>query len=57
MKEQQLDVTRESVTRLQKHAVTLVQRTQGDEKATDYRRGWFDGYLRAVEHVLEMENE
>lgn len=57
MKEQQLDVTRESVARLQIAATKLVQRTLEDEKATDYRRGWFDGYLRAVEHVLEMENE
>lgn len=57
MNQAQLDITRDSVTRLREHVAGLIKRAHYDSAATDYERGWFDGYLRAVEHVLEMEKE
>lgn len=59
MKDTRLDVSRESVLRLRDAAIDLVQRVAKDLPGAPslYREGWHDGYLRAVEHILEMENE
>lgn len=57
MKKTPFDVDRDSIIRLRDRATKLVRIANEDPKASLYKHGWADGYLRAVEHVLEMENE
>ena len=48
----QLDIERSAVLRLRADAVERVQQSRESFSA----RYW-DGYLRAIDHILEMENE
>jgi hypothetical protein len=52
--ERQLDVTAPAVKRLLTAAVANTQRLSIEEH---YARTYWDGYIRALEVVLEMENE
>jgi hypothetical protein len=51
-----LDVERTAVKRLlvdaYRHYDNAISRERGD-----YTAGYFNGYIRALQHILEMENE
>lgn len=49
-----LDVERSAVVRL---IETAKQRCQQAEEAESFAAPWWQGYLRALEQVLEMEDE
>lgn len=50
--EKQLDVSREAVVRLHKWATKHINDNRNTPVET-----WWDGYLMALDHVLEMEGQ
>lgn len=54
MAEQPIDVDRAAIARLKDHA--LRRMNQLPQSRVSERCFW-DGYVRAIEHVLDMENE
>jgi hypothetical protein len=51
--EQQLEVSRSAVNRLVSHG----NKHRNDCVEGSYSAGYWDGYIRALQHVLEAENE
>lgn len=52
--EKPIDVSRASVVRLRDHAVRRMNQLSQSRMS---ERCFWDGYVRAIEHVLEMEHE
>ena len=48
-----VDISREAVVRLKKHALTCYDETVEGS----FTNGYWNGYIRALEHISEMENE
>lgn len=51
--ESPIDVPKSAVQRLLQDGLTHLR----NEQKHTYLTIWYDGYCRALEHVLEMENE
>jgi hypothetical protein len=47
-----LDLERSAVVRLKNEATVKAQ-----QAGESFSGRWWDGYLRAIEHILDMENE
>lgn len=48
-----VDISREAVVRLKNHALTCYDETVEGS----FTNGYWNGYIRALEHISEMENE
>lgn len=48
-----VDISREAVVRLKNHALTCYDETVEGS----FTNGYWNGYIRALEHIAEMENE
>lgn len=48
-----VDISREAVVRLKNHALTSYDETVEGSSTN----GYWNGYIRALEHIAEMENE
>jgi hypothetical protein len=48
-----IDISREALVRLKKHAFSCYDETVEGS----FTQGYWNGYIRALEHITEMENE
>jgi hypothetical protein len=48
-----VDISRETLVRLRKRAIGCYRETVEGS----FTNGYWNGYIRAIEHMIEMENE